>query len=260
LAKAADQFRSSDVTVWGVVALCCWGFAVLSANVSGLLPGNMLAALHASRLEGGTVNQLRAQVAAVEAETSRMRRENNLLLQRLDVAAEAQSAVTQRVGALEVSLPAIVERLPESVAIDDSVTASISGGKPLSFEADGGSVTVEQKPLVAITTGVQPIPGGSEVADDAQVADGSAYGVALGFPIEPADGEVQWQGLMGKVGTLLIGLWPVLGEVEGSNGKIVVAGPIVSEAQAAELCGRLEKVGIPCKPAPFKGDPLPMLN
>ena len=92
------------------------------------------------------------------------------------------------------------------------------------------------------------------------VADGSAYGIALGFPIEEADGDVQWQGMMAKVGTLLIGLWPVLADVEGSDGKMVIAGPIASQSQAAELCGRLVKVGIPCEPTPFKGSPLPMLN
>jgi hypothetical protein len=40
----------------------------------------------------------------------------------------------------------------------------------------------------------------------------------------------------------------------------MVAGPLETKSQAAELCGRLDKVGIPCKPARFKGDPLPLLN
>jgi len=40
----------------------------------------------------------------------------------------------------------------------------------------------------------------------------------------------------------------------------MIAGPLPSETQAAELCGRLDRVGIPCEPVPFKGEPLPMLN
>ena len=64
--KAADQFRSADVTKWGITALVVWGVAVLGANLSGLVPPGMLAALHASRIEGATMNQLRAQVAALQ--------------------------------------------------------------------------------------------------------------------------------------------------------------------------------------------------
>ena len=258
LARAADQFRASDVTFWGVVALGVWGFAVFAANVSALVPEGIFAGLHASRLEGGTVNQLRAEVANVGAETDRIRRENGLLLQRLDLAQKEQLAVTQRVGALEVSLPALLDRLPEEVPIDQSFTASITGGTPLTYEADGGTVTVEQRPLVTITAGEAAPPAAAVEAPAA--ADGSVYGVALGFPIEPADGEVQWQGMMAKVGTLLIGLWPVLGEVDGSDGQVVVAGPIATQSQADQLCGRLDKVGVPCRAVPFKGDPLPMLN
>jgi hypothetical protein len=256
LARAADQFRSSDVTVWGVAALCCWAFAILAANVSALIPGNVLAGLHASRLDGGTVNQLRMQVAEIDAESERLRRENALLLQRFDMQIQAQGDVTRRVGALEVSLPKIVERLPETASIDNSVTASIVDGTAMSFETEGGSVTVEQKPLIA----VRPNTGGDGVETAAVVPDGSSYGVALGFPVAPEDGEAQWQEMMAKVGTLLIGLAPVLAEVDGSDGVMIVAGPIVTGAQAAELCERLERVGIPCAPAPFKGAPLPLLN
>jgi hypothetical protein len=244
------------VTIWGVTALCCWGFAVLAANVSALIPPNVLAGLHASRLDGGTVNQLRMQVAEVEAATERMRRENALLLQRFDMQIQAQGEVTRRVGALEVSLPQIVERLPETAPIDNSVTASILEGRALSFEAEGGSVTVQQKPMIPLRAQEQAIE--TEVAVAAP--DGSQFGVALGFPVPPEDTEAQWQELMAKVGTLLIGLAPVVADVDGSEGVMVVAGPIETSAQAAELCGRLDRVGIPCKPTPYRGSPMPLLN
>lgn len=255
MARAADQFRSSDLTVWGIVALVSWAAAILAANVSGLLPASVFAALHASRLEGGTVNQVRAQLVTLEAETARMRRENNLLLQRLDLAEQARTQVTQRVGALEKSLPQLLERMPEAVPIDNSVTASILDGRPLSFDTDGGSVRVEQRPLVAIRPQAA-LPS----ATDPAPASTDTIGVALGFPVDPADAESQWQAYLSKVGTLLIGLWPVLASAEGADGKQVIAGPLSSRAQAGELCARMDQVGIPCEIVPFVGEPLPLLN
>ena len=259
MARAADQFRSSDITVWGIVALLCWGVAVLSANLSALVPAGIFAGLHASRLEGATVNQLRSQVVQLEAESQRMRRENSLLLQRFDLAEQARGEVTRRVGALEVSLPQVLERLPETATIDRSATASIVEGQSMSFEAEGGSVSVVQKPLIAIQAG-RVAPPMAETTNVEQALVGDAFGVALGFPITTADAEVQWQSLTAKVGTLLLGLWPVLADSEGSDGKIVVAGPVATRSQAAELCDRMDRVGIPCEPVPFEGEPLPLLN
>jgi hypothetical protein len=256
VAKAADQFRSTDVTTWGIVAIACWGIAVLAANVSGLVPTSALAGLHASRLEGGTIDQIRLQVADLQAEATRMRRENNLLLQRFDLAERARNEVTQRVGALEVSVPRIIERLPEAVPIDDSVTASILDGKALSFDAEGGSVTVAQRPLVAI----QPRQAASLGDHRPAPVSPDAIGIALGFPVAAEEAEAQWQALLAKVGTLLLGLWPVLAETENGDGRLVVAGPLASQAQASELCGRMSQVGIPCELVPFVGEALPILN
>lgn len=246
------------MSVWGIVALVAWAVAILLANISAAIPENVLGALHASRLEGGTMNQLRTQVAEIREESDRMRRENNLLIQRFELAEETQGAVTRRVGALEVSVPQLLEGARASPSIDDSVTASVTDGMSLSFDADGGSVSLVQKPLVA----ARPGTGASATASSPGPvpADGTRFGVELGFPIAEADGEVQWQGLMAKVGTLLIGLWPVLADAEVGEGKVVIAGPLETQTQAAELCGRLDLVGIPCKPVPFKGNPLPMLN
>lgn len=263
MAKATDQFRAADVTLWAVIALSCWAAAIFLGNVSSLVPSNILAGLHASRLDGGTVNQLRQQVADIASENDRMRRENNLLLQRMDLQQQAQGDVTRRVGALEVSLPSIAERVPETATIDNSMTASVTSGKSISFDTDGGSVTVEQKPLIAIEAGARMAAQQAAAEEEEApliLPDGSNYAVALGFPIAPDDGEVQWQSLMAKVGTLLIGLQPVLAEAKGSDGVMLVAGPLDTKSQAAELCGRLDKVGIPCEPAAFKGEPLPLLN
>jgi hypothetical protein len=257
LAKAAHQFRSSDVTRWGIVALVAWALAVMLANISALMPADLLGALHASRLEGGTMNQLREQVAEIRSESDRLRRENNLLLQRFLLAEEARGEVARRVGALEISLPQLTERIPERAPIDDAITASVLDNT-LSFEAEGGSVSVTHKPLVAIQPGAAA--PGLKAPEVATPPDGSQFGVALGFPVAEGESDMLWQDLMAKVGTLLIGLWPVTTDVETGDGKLIVAGPIASQSQAAELCGRLDRQGIPCEPMPFKGTPLPLLN
>ena len=247
------------MTRWGIVALVAWSAAVLLANISALVPADLLGVVHASRLEGGTMNQLRAQVAEIRAESDRMRRENGLLLQRFTLAEQAQGDVTRRVGALESSVPALAERMPETAIIDDSVTASIFEGRTMNFDAEGGTVSVTQKPLAGMEGGVSAVLPEDAPADRPATADGSRFGIALGFPVAPDESEGQWQDLLAKVGTLLIGLWPVTTEAE-TGGKTIIAGPLASETQAAELCGRLDRVGIPCKPVPFRGEPLPMLN
>jgi hypothetical protein len=259
VAKAADQFRSSDVTLWAVIALCCWTAAVALVNISALIPADVLGALHASRLDGGTVNQLRERVAAIQSESDRLRRENNLLLQRLARAEEARGEVARRVGALETSLPRLAERVPETATIDNSATASIAEGTAMTFAAEGGSVSVTHKPLMAIEGGAAAAAAIRVIEPEGEVLlDGSQFGVALGFPV--AESDLLWQDLTAKVGTLLVGLWPVTADAEAGDGRIVIAGPLPSETQAAELCDRLDRVGIPCEPVPFKGEPLPMLN
>ena len=257
MAKASEHFRASDVTLWGIVALSCWGAAVLLANVSAIVPSSIFAGLHASRLEGGTVGQVRTQLVALAEETKRMRSENNLLLQRFDRAEEATRAATQRIGALEVSIPATLETRTgsTSVGIDRMPTASIGDENAVSFDADGGSVSVVQKPLVtdnALDTATTP--------DVAPLVNADAYGLALGFPVREEDAEAQWQSLSAKVGTLLLGLAPLLQDIEGEDGKRIIAGPVTDRAQAEQLCVRMDRVGIPCEPQPFSGEPLPLLN
>ena len=64
MARPVEHFRASDITVWGVFALVTWAIAVLGANVSAFIPDGVLGGLHASRLSGANLNQLRGQVAA----------------------------------------------------------------------------------------------------------------------------------------------------------------------------------------------------
>jgi len=92
------------------------------------------------------------------------------------------------------------------------------------------------------------------------VADGSATGVKLGFPVQPSEAEAQWQAFLAQAGTMLVGLSPVLTDASGSDGKLIVAGPTVDKASAIELCANLGRAGIACEPAPFSGMPLPLRN
>lgn len=260
MAKAADQIRASDVTLWGIVALACWGVAVLSANLSGLVPASVLGALHASRLEGGTVNQLRAQVTELELEAQRMRQENKQLLQRFTLAERASGDVTRRVGALEATVPTLLDQNSSGPGLDRSMTGSIGAGEVLSFEAEGGSVSVQHRPLVPVQAVLPPAFGLAARQAAAAVADPNAYGLALGFPVEPEDAQAQWQGLTAKVGTLLLGLAPLLAPIEGASGRQIVAGPLSTRTEAEELCDRMDRVGIPCEPKPFVGEVLHLLN
>lgn len=260
MAKAVDQFRASDVTLWGIVALACWGFAVLSANISGLIPASALSALHASRLEGATMNQLRSQVAELELEAQRVRRDNNTLLQRFAMAEQASGEVTRRVGALEVAVPQLLDAPAGGAQIDRTMTGAIGKGEVLSFDTEGGSVSVQQKPLVPPQ---QVLRNGAGLTDEPpadSAADPDAFGLALGFPIELQDAEAQWQSLTAKVGTLLIGMAPLLAPIDDDNGRQIVAGPLSSRSEAEELCGRMDRVGIPCVPVSYVGENFPLLN
>lgn len=251
LARAADQFRPSDVTFWGIVALCCGGLAVISASLSAVVPPNVLAGLHASRLEGGTLNQLRSQVANLQADANALKRDNDALLTRFLLAEQRGSDVAQRIGAIEVTIPNLLEAAGDNID-RGSVTASIGDDGSVTYETDGGIVTVQRTPLTADVPAqaMPPLPA------PPPRADGDAYGVALGAVIDPYGAPATWAALNARVGTLLIGLTPLLADQSDGTGKRLVAGPLPGFAQARELCGHLAPVGIPCVPVPFVGTPL----
>jgi hypothetical protein len=263
LARAADQIRASDVARWGVIALVCWAFAVLMANLSALVPPSLLAGLHGSRLEGATLNQLRTQVASLQQESERMRRENTQLVQQIALGVDSTNLIGRRVGALEVSMPKLVETQSQlETALrtrpmeDDTVTGAITEGQVLTYEAQGGTVSVQQRPLVPTDD-----PGAAaDLPVAAPVSAGPAEGVALGFPIDPREAEPSWQELLANAGTLLNGMGPVLTSLDSNGRKQLVVGPLPDARSAADLCRRLDAIAIPCEPAPFTGDPVPLLN
>jgi hypothetical protein len=133
-------------------------------------------------------------------------------------------------------------------AIDrNAVTAST--GEPPVVEVEGGAFTVDQAPLIP----TQPMP---EVVAALPRMDGDAYGVALGTEVDAYGASTVWATINAKVGTLMLGLTPVLADSASGPGKHLVAGPLPGFAQARDLCARLAPVGIPCRPVPFVGTPL----
>jgi hypothetical protein len=261
LAKPVDQFRASDITFWGVFALMVWTLAVLGANVSAFIPDGILGGLHASRLDGASFNQLRGQVADLESETAKLRQENIVLLQRFSLNEQVNGEVMRRVGALELTVPQVLDALnARGPGIDTGTTASTGTTSPTTFDVDGGSVSYTRSPMSAVetqnTSANQPMPE----AITPIAPDSSAFGIALGPPIDADEGETAWRSMNDKVGALLLGMGPLLANVEGGAGKRLVVGPLASESEARQVCGRMAKVGIACASVPFIGTALPLLN
>lgn len=240
---------------WGAVALVAGAVAVLGANVSALLPPGVLAGLHQSRLGGATLEQLRFQVADLREQTLQLKRENSALLTRFALEEQQGTEMQQRVGALEVSLPKLLEALPDTAEIDRAnLTASIGSDDVVSFDADGGSVEVRQRPMPEALPPL-PMPTDPVTTGSIAAATSEAYGVAIGPAVRSEQASETWRDLSMKLGPLLLGLSPMLSATDEETSRIV-AGPIAQLAEATALCQRLERVSIPCLPMPYAGTPL----
>lgn len=261
------------MTFWGAAALVCAAFAMLLSNISTVLPKSVMTGLHATRIEGGNLNHLRSQVAALEAETSRIRIENNRLMTMMTIAGEDQTDAVRRIGALESSLPDIMESIPAGPGIDRSLlTAGIGDDAEREFEeAEGGTVAYTVEPLepAAATPGdtmrqIQEMP---QIANTTQpqmtpaptilASNPSQFGIALGPQVTVQDAYVAWKDITNKAGTLLIGLGPLLSGNAGIDQQRLVAGPINDYAQAEQICIRMIRIGISCLPVPYAGNELP---
>jgi len=266
-----DPVRQSDVTFWGVVALFFGAIAVLGANLSAIFPENLTAGLHSTRVDGGSLNHLRSQVAELQAETARMRTENDRLMTKLTLAEQDQGAVTRRVGALESTLPNLISANPDGTGIDlSAITSSIDNPDGEEVPAEGGTVLVEQTPLnqdqpmepeaASYSAGVppQPLPvvPGKDVSPPTLKHEAS-YGIAIGPQVTVKDAYLAWKDITNKVGPLLLGLGPLLSGNAGAEQQRLVAGPITDQAHAEELCQRMERVGISCLTVPYVGRALP---
>lgn len=260
LAKASEQFRQSDVTTWGIVALVIGAIAIMGANVSAMIPSSILGGLHKTRIEGASLEQLRLQVAELREQSVQLKRENSVLATRFALEEQQGNEITQRVGALEVSLPRLLEALPNGAEIDRSaLTASIGTGEALIYDADGGSVMIRQQPMAQAQpapTGEQPIPAAVDPVTTAAIPNETAFGIALGPAVSFEQAPATWQDLSMKLGPLLFGLAPLLVDEANTDDKRIVVGPINQLSEATALCNRLERISISCLPMPFTGTPL----
>jgi hypothetical protein len=257
LAKASEQFRQSDVTTWGIVALVMGGLAVFGANVSAVIPQGILSGLHKTRIEGASLDQLRLQVADLRDQMILLKRENSVLAARFALEEQDGNDVQRRVGALEVSIPRLLEALPANAEIDrTNLTASIGDGQTLSYEAEGGTVAIQQRPMLEA---LPEVPGAA--IDEVQTGsialpDESVFGIAIGPPTSFEQAPGVWRDLSMKLGPLLFGLSPLLVDEANSDNKRILVGPITLLGEATALCQRLERVSVPCLPMPFTGTPL----
>lgn len=256
MTKAGDQFRQSDVTFWGLAALACGVVAVLSANVSALIPESTFLRLHISRLEGGSITELRQKLADISADAARMRQDTRQAQSRLSLSENGSSDIARRVGALEVALPALLEAIPAGANLDRSILTSSIADEPerQTIAAVGGAVSVKQTPLdVSAGAGAtqvalaQPIP---------EVIPAAQFGVAIGRAISSNQAKATWGDLTVKLGSALSGLTPVMnGGTVKSDGHLI-AGPLAEIKDATALCKRLEAVAVACLPVPYIGAPV----
>ncbi|WP_297111218.1 hypothetical protein [uncultured Devosia sp.] len=262
MAKASEQFRQSDVTLWGIVALVCVALAVFGSNIALLVPQSVLGGLHQPRVAGASMETLRLQVADLREATARLKRENELLVTRFAMQERSGNDMTRRVGALETTVPQILESLPIGAAVDRSnLTASIGENQTLTFDADGGSVAVRQSalPQASAPSGTnQPLPAPVTIQQETAMAmpNDSAYGIAVGAAVPFEQTPALWDDLTLKLGPLLFGLSPLLVDEANGDDKRIVVGPIEDIAEARALCQRFERVSIACIPMPFSGTPL----
>ena len=123
-------------------------------------------------------------------------------------------------------------------------------GRELSWKA--GCVWSMPVSRIAI---LMPLPELESPPSALQAAapNANAYGVALGPPVLEAEGGTAWRSMNDRAGTLLLGLTPLLSPIEGAPGRRLVAGPLLTEADAQALCGGFAKLGIACSTVPFMG-------
>lgn len=250
MAQISEQFTPSDVSAWGIAALVCAGLAVLGANVAALVPSSALNALHTPRNDAASLTQLRQQVVELRSQTAQLRRQNEILVTRFSLQEQSGNEVVRRVGALEVSMPALAESRPLGITVDHSVTtAAIGANAGQQFSADGGTVVVRQSPLL------QPLPAPIETASVASGAD-VGYAIAIGSSFAAGQASAQWHDFEVRLGSMLGGMTPLIGDGSNAGQQRLIVGPIPQMSAARDLCLRIEQMEIACWPTSYSGVPL----
>ena len=273
LARRVEHFRQTDVTMWGIVAVAIGALAILSANLSALIPPSIVTGLHATRLEGGNLNYLRNEVAQLRAEATRMRIENGRMETILSIAEQDRGDVVRRLGAIEENLPSIVATGILGGNIDSrAITGGIEDGDGPLTPVEGGAVSVrersmfEQNPNLS-TTGEEPdeptteslpllpLPATNETPLVRISSDG--YGIAIGHEVSRAEAADAWSTIRNRAGPLILGLQPILGGEAVTGKSRIVVGPLQNFSSASDICSRLSEMGIGCLPVEYSGVAMP---
>jgi len=270
MAQFTDNIKHSDVSLWGVIVLICGAIAILSANLPSLISQNLSTSLHSTRYDGTSLNNLRSQVAQLQSDAMRMQNEYNRMTTMLKLAEQRRGEVTRRVGAMESSLPLLLEAIPPGVKVDSLITtAGINENKEAKIEGEGGYAMVSSSPMEGVSAPTQletpampqSLSNKSSVIENTQdeliIGSASEFGIALGSEIVKTDAFVTWQDIERKVGLLLLGLEPILSVSKNGEKQRLIAGPIEDYAQAEQLCTRMIRVGISCLPVTYEGVAMP---
>lgn len=257
-----------EIAHWGIAALVCGAVAVVAANLSALLPTQVLGGLHAPYREGGSFNQMRAQLAQLEEDRNRIMSDYRALLARFNLLDDDGDEIIRRLAAVEMSLPLLIESLPLDSDIDRSLlTASITETAGEVYEVDGGKMVIRYSPLfdgtVSEVPADQPMPPIPEAIVEPAAAttpaiDTTLQGIAIGGLIPPDLAPAAYSDIAASAGTLLLGTAPLLAPVEAEGETRIVFGPLPDLASAEALCLRIEGLDFACAPAPYEGQPLPL--
>ena len=184
------------------MALAAWGVAIVGGGITTFIPPAVLRRPPRHALRGRHARaSLRTQVAALAVELAALRTQNATLQQRFALSEQSGNEVTRRVGALELSVPRLLEAATaaQNQAIDRGTITGSTGTGATMLPADGGSVGVRTIPLDATGTAhagaSQPLPAPIQPVR----GDATTYGVALGAPVAPGGGQAAWQHLGNRV-------------------------------------------------------------
>lgn len=257
MTRASDHFRQSDVTFWGLVALVTAALAVISSNVSAIVPHDFIKALHTPRINSTSVEGLREQVSGLQDNLQKLNQDYQSLQSQTQLQDQSGKDVLRRVSALEVTIPNIVEAMPRPTVDVTSLTATVDqASEPIEMAALGGSVAIRQSPL----PGAQPVPVTLPQAMPAPLSDAPnsvppnpiPYGVAIGGFVAPQNAEATWRDLQMKLGPLLLEFSPVL-SAQTDQGSRILVGPMETLAEARQMCERLERIAFSCLPVSYEG-------
>ncbi|WP_029039868.1 hypothetical protein [Cucumibacter marinus] len=261
--------EKKDFMRWGVAAVASVALAVMSTNLAAYLPENWLVGLHATRIETGNMVGMKAEVDRMRIELARAERTNAVLNTRVSLMEDNRTNFARRVGALELSIPMLLESLPPDADLDYNLLTAAIGEDLLSEtrEVEGGILVVKRSPMfpseeelaAANAARTQPMPDSLDaVRGPLREFDGHSVGLVIGAPVAPGDAPAAWQAIRQDVGGLLIGLDPLLDPKLSEEGETrLIAGPVASLAEAERLCAEIGRAELQCSTADYAGVSLP---